>query len=107
MANRESTPKVKLKNFYCYPVELDETVYLEANKEYFVRGILRNKSSIEDMIFVPNVEKLEKKEILSTYALVKTGDNGIPVRILNGENNLTLYKGTTLGNLHPLTKIKS
>ena len=85
-------------------VVVDEDVWLEAGKEYFVRGKANAiASEMKSFIFVPNMPKLAEREILAAHAIVEISHGYCPVRLMClAEVRTRLYKGTYLGTLEKL-----
>ena len=88
---------------YCsLRIILDETVILEENKEYFVRGAVDcDDFNVETGIFVGYKDKLATIDVVAANAVVSVDSNGkIPVRLYNLSNNeINMYKGTKLGSV--------
>ena len=88
---------------YCsLRIILDETVILEENKEYFVRGAVDcDDFNVETGIFVGYKDKLATIDVVAANAVVSVDSNGkIPVRLYNLSNNeIKMYKGTKLGSV--------
>lgn len=81
-------------------VKLCDTVTLEPNHEYFLRGKTENNSMFDrhDLIFMPFKDKLAERYLAATTSLVTLNENYIPLRLINlKETPVMLYKGTTVG----------
>jgi len=87
-------------------VTLDEDVWLDSGREYFVRGrvCIGNKLFHQERegIFEPSHSALDKRSVIAAHSLVNYSDSQVPIRLLHvGNCRLHLYKGTTLGMIKP------
>ena len=99
------------KQFKEVPVSvvLDEDVWLEAGKEYFVRGKVSDATDMaESFVFVPNKANLWKRELVAAHAIVDISRGYCPVRIIClAEDRTHFFKGTCLGTIETLTSVST
>lgn len=83
-------------------VIVSEDVWLDAGREYFVRGEVIGRTEIQSegdvFTFWPRMEKLLERGLVCAHAVVDVVGGCCPVRLMNvGNERLRLYKGTHLG----------
>ena len=83
---------------------LDETVELQPNREYFLRGVCHNQDKAADWLFIPNNSNLSTRDVFAAHCIVNIEKTYVPIRIITGSDAHTLYSGTHLGCIEPLSE---